>query len=250
MEPIVCSTVLLDIEGTVAPVAFVYDVMFPFVRKHVHPFLVSNWNVPSVQDAVQLVSKDVGHEDPESWLATGSSIINSTNDIESRASVVTRAVNDLMDRDAKVTGLKQLQGLIWKDGFTSGQLVAELFSDVLPVLQQWKSSGFDLFIYSSGSVGAQKLFFGHTTQGDLLGLFSGHFDTTTGNKKEASSYTSISEQIGVVPDEVCFVSDVIAELDAAASIGMRTVLRPAENTGTGNHTAISSFDEIRISKPG
>lgn len=236
-----CTAVLLDIEGTVSPVAFVYDVMFPFIRNNVESFLRENRHLAPVQEAIRLVGEDIGRSDTQTWLNENGSEPLST---------VTTAVHQLMDRDAKVTGLKQLQGLIWKDGFDSGQLVAELFSDVLPKLKQWKSTGLDLYIYSSGSIGAQKLFFGHTTEGDLLSLFSGHFDTTSGNKKEAGSYTCIADQIGVAPSSICFVSDVVAELDAAAEAGMKTLLRPTGDIPDGPHPCISSFEEIHFTNAG
>jgi len=233
--------VLLDIEGTVAPVAFVYDVMFPFARNNVASFLQTRWNDPDVKKAVALVGKDLGKTDLALWLGDG--------DLESQQQVVVRAVHQLMDQDAKVTGLKQLQGMIWKQGFDQGQLVSELFPDVLSMLNQWKEMGLNLYIYSSGSIGAQKLFFGNTCQGDLLELFSGHFDTTSGPKKESESYVAIAKDIGDTANSICFISDVSAELDAAATAGMKTILRPVEGgAATAEHPVIGSFAEVRLSQ--
>ena len=112
-------------------------------------------------------------------------------------------------------------------------------------LKEWKSAGLNLYIYSSGSIAAQKLFFGHTTEGDLLNMFVDHFDTTSGNKKEAESYRTIADQIGIPGDSICFVSDVEAELDAAAEAGMKTILRPQHDCES-RHVSISSFDSIRL----
>lgn len=232
------DALLLDIEGTVSPVAFVYDVMFPFIRSHLSTFLEARWEEPDVRAAVALVGKDLEVPQDISWPGGDS--------ISDRQQVVIQAVNEFMDRDAKVTGLKQLQGLIWKDGFDSGQLVAELFPDVLPKLQQFRAASIPLYIYSSGSIGAQKLFFGHTSQGDLLEWLAGHFDTTSGNKKESRSYERICEAIGLPAQQIWFISDVVAELDAARQAGMRTVLRSDSPVSLSDHIQITTFDEILL----
>ena len=231
---------LLDIEGTISPVAFVYDVMFPFIRENVASFLEEHWDEDAVQTVVALVGNDIGQTDSVHWLGTGT--------VAEQRSLVVQAVLDLMDRDAKVTGLKQLQGLVWKAGFDGGQLIAELFPDVLPKLRECQAAGIPLYIYSSGSIGAQKLFFGHTTEGDLLGMFAGHFDTTSGGKKESASYQCIAEAMGFAATEICFVSDVVAELDAAKEVGMQTVLRTEEpREAVSPHPQIVSFQQISVS---
>ncbi|MDG2012567.1 MAG: acireductone synthase [Pirellulaceae bacterium] len=230
---------LLDIEGTVSPVAFVYDVMFPFIRDNVAGFLDDHWDEDKVKSVVALVAKDMGHDDVTQWLGSGPA--------SEQRRLVVQAVLELMDRDAKVTGLKQLQGLVWKAGFDGGQLVAELFPDVLPKLRECQAAGIPLYIYSSGSIGAQKLFFGHTTEGDLLGMFDGHFDTTSGGKKEVESYRSIAANMGFAASKICFVSDVIAELDAAREAGMQTVLRTAEQDEGSDHSQLVSFQQLAIS---
>ena len=232
------DALLLDIEGTVSPVAFVYDVMFPFIRDHLADFLEAHWEEPDVQAAIVLVGKDIGVPQHTSWPEGDA--------LPTRQQTVVQTVRELMDRDAKVTGLKQLQGLIWKDGFDNGQLVAELFPDVMPKLDQFRSVGIPLYIYSSGSIGAQKLFFGHTSEGSLLDWLAGHFDTTSGNKKESRSYERISGEIGLPPQQICFVSDVVAELDAARQAGMRTILRSESATAVSDHAQITTFDDIRL----
>lgn len=168
--------ILLDIEGTTSSISFVYDVMFPYVRENVANFLDSDWDDPAVQDCLPLLAGDLKKESPESWLGEFP--------IDQQKQAIVQAVTGLMDADVKATGLKQIQGLIWKNGFHRGQLVAHLFDDVADAVRQWTRSGVDVRIYSSGSIQAQKLFFGHTVAGDLLNLLNGHYDTTTGPKKQ------------------------------------------------------------------
>lgn len=235
-----CTTFLLDIEGTVSPVAFVYDVMFPYARQHVAGYLESGWEDPDTRDAVQWLARDEGHENAEAWFAGQAA---DTDPL--RQEMVVRSVHRLMDEDAKLTGLKKLQGLVWRRGFEDGRLVSTLFPDVLENLRHWKQAGRSLCIYSSGSVAAQRLFFGHTRTGDLGDLFSGFFDTTWGPKKQAASYRAIADELGEPPATICFVSDITDELDAAREAGMQTVLRAAGPTET-DHPVITGFDEIRL----
>lgn len=153
-----------------------------------------------------------------------------------------------MDADVKATGLKQLQGMIWENGFHSRELLAHVYEDVPPALVRWNAAGKDVRIYSSGSIQAQKLFFGHTSVGNLLPHFRGHYDTTIGSKREALSYSRISEAIGIAPNEILFVSDIVAELDAARTAGFQTrlAMRPGnavQPAGHG-HIEIRSFAEI------
>ena len=217
--PIRC--VLLDVEGTTSSISFVYDQMFPFVRRTVENFVGQNWESESLQAGLQQLVADL--EGDVSWSPQ-------RNDRESQSGAVA-SILKLMDDDVKATGLKQIQGMIWKSGFESGELVSHLFDDVLPAIREWVSNGLQVRIYSSGSIQAQKLFFGHTQQGDLLEWLSGHYDTTIGSKKEARSYQAIAEDIGRPPEEVLFVSDVAAELVAARTAGMQVVL----SVRPGNH---------------
>jgi enolase-phosphatase E1 len=158
----------------------------------------------------------------------------------------------LMDADAKATGLKQLQGLIWKSGFESGELKAHVYEDVPPALESWTAAGKDVRIYSSGSVQAQRLFFGHTIAGDLLPRFRGHYDTTTGPKKEAESYRKIAAAFGLPLTAILFLSDIVTELDAAREAGLATalVVRPGNAAGqncTGEaHAQIADFSQIDV----
>lgn len=233
------KAILLDIEGTTSSVSFVYDVMFPQVRRDLERFLENNWEDVDVQLACDQIARDAGHAGVESWCGA--------NSMDQRENIQAE-VDRLMDNDVKATGLKKLQGLIWRHGFESGEMKAHVYDEVPACLQQWRDAGKDLRIYSSGSVQAQHLFFAHTVVGNLLSLFSGHYDTTIGSKKEGASYEKIARDWGIAPAEILFVSDVVAELDAASASGLATRLcvRPgnADVADGHDHESIQSFDEI------
>jgi enolase-phosphatase E1 len=145
-----------------------------------------------------------------------------------------------MDADAKVTELKDVQGKIWAEGYAAGELQGHVYPDAAEALRRWHAAGIKLAVFSSGSVAAQKLIFGHSDQGDLSGLFSGWFDTTTGPKREAGSYAKIAHALGEAPGDVLFLSDIVQETDAAKAAGMRALLIDRENA-TGE---ISDFTEV------
>ena len=208
--------ILLDIEGTTSSIAFVHEVMFPYVLQHLETYLAHEFDAPQVQAACAQIARDAGQADLESWArASGQSL---------RATIAAE-VRRLMAGDAKATGLKALQGLIWQQGFDSGQLQADVFPDVLPAIAAWRQQGLDVRIYSSGSIAAQRLFFGHVRgAGDCLSLFSGHYDTTSGGKKESDSYRRIAADWGLDPSEILFISDVADELLAARAAGCRVLV--------------------------
>ena len=224
--------ILLDVEGTTSSISFVYDVLFEFAKRHVGDFLAR-------QAADPLVGRLAGDLAADAGIAANAG-----------PERLALAALDLMNRDVKSTPLKALQGLIWRGGFESGELVAHVFSDVPPALEQWAASGLDVRIYSSGSIEAQKLFFGHTAAGNLLPHLRGHYDTTTGPKRESSSYAKIAADMGVEPRRILFVSDVGAELDAARSAGMATALavRPGNRDpgGVFDHQPITAFTDIVV----
>ena len=236
-----CRAVLLDIEGTTSSISFVYDEMFPFVRRHLHEFVERQLN-GSKSDAFELLARDAGHDSFGQWLEKQPD--------QNPGDLICAEVVRLMDTDAKTTGLKQLQGEIWRDGFESGELVGHLYDDVVPAFHRWMGEGIAIYIYSSGSVDAQKLFFGHTAQGSVLPLINFHFDTKVGGKRVAESYVEISRRIQLSPAEILFVSDVVEELDAARKSGMQTVLslRPGNPaiTQSHSHPPVSSFDELQL----
>ncbi len=235
------NVILLDIEGTTSSVSFVYDVMFPYVLRELDAYLDAAWNGPSLAPVLDQIAKDAGSEDFATWTA------DCSDEAERRAQVATE-IRRLMDNDVKATGLKALQGMIWKDGFERGEMVAQVFDDVPEALEAWTSAGLRVYIYSSGSIAAQKLFFGHCEAGNLLKYFSGHFDTTTGPKKEAKSYDTIAAEVGEAAEKVLFISDIVAELEAAKAVGMDTRLsiRPGNKPVEDGHMheAITSFAQV------
>ena len=229
--------ILLDVEGTTSSISFVYDVLFTFARKHVGDFLYQHRLDPAVQAAAVALAAEAG-------------AVDATLTDPDGATRLALAAIDLMNRDVKSTPLKALQGMIWRSGFDSGELVSHVFDDVPEGIAQWADSGLDVRIYSSGSIDAQKLFFSHTCAGDLTPHLRGHYDTTTGPKREAASYRAIAADMGMEPREILFISDVGEELDAARQAGMATALaiRPGnrEPGGRLEHESLESFTEIVI----
>jgi enolase-phosphatase E1 len=207
--PLGVRAVVLDIEGTTTPISFVTEVLFPFARARLESTLARAGDDPAVAAAAARLKQEGEAEAPRDVPAFG--------DGAAYASYA-------MDRDRKSTGLKELQGLIWRDGYESGELVSRVFEDVPAALEAWHAGGVRLGIFSSGSVLAQKLLFGHTDHGDLRHHFEHWTDTATGPKREPSSYTAIAARFGLPPAEILFLSDVVVELDAAREAGMQTGL--------------------------
>jgi enolase-phosphatase E1 len=240
MMPANVRGVLLDIEGTTSSVSYVYEVLFAFAREHLDVFLREQWDAPGTLQALNQLARDAGSTSFADW-TSGDSPADSSQRVRNE-------VLRLMADDVKSTGLKQLQGLIWRAGFDSGQLRSHVFPDVPAALGTWVDRGLDVRIYSSGSVVAQRLFFAHTELGDLSQLLRGYYDTTTGAKREPSSYHRIAEDTGLPPAGIIFLSDVVPELDAAREAGFETrlVVRPgnAPVPPGHRHAAIRSFAEL------
>jgi enolase-phosphatase E1 len=237
--------ILLDIEGTTSSISFVYDMMFPYVREHLDSYLSEHWGEPDLQESLATLLAEYGeHQGSENWLAEFDDTVTPA---DLQAAHV-KNVNRLMDSDVKAPGLKKLQGMIWEKGFKSGEMVAHLFDDVEPALKRWTEAGIDLRIYSSGSIQAQKLFFGHTVKGDLLPCLTRHYDRSYGPKHDRTSYHMIASDYGVPANRVLFVSDVVAELDAANEARMQVALsvrpgnKPVENPN--GYPVIESFDQL------
>ncbi|HBE68322.1 MAG TPA: acireductone synthase [Planctomycetaceae bacterium] len=211
--------VLLDIEGTTSSISFVHDVMFPYALDHLDAFLNQHFSRDDVAAACQQVAKDAGHASLSEWQLTEPDL--------TEQQLVSEEIKRLVAADAKATGLKALQGLIWQGGFESGTLKAHIFPDVLPAIHRWKAAGLDVRIYSSGSIAAQKLFFGHLDTSEFapnqLHVLSGHYDTTYGGKKETESYQRIANHWGLSPDQILFISDIADELVAASNAGIQVL---------------------------
>ncbi|HVR71748.1 MAG TPA: acireductone synthase [Vicinamibacteria bacterium] len=232
--------VVVDIEGTTTPVAFVYDVLFPYARRNVRAFLARRAHEPEVRgDLDRLRAEHAGEEGaaetPPPW-----------RDADDVRDAATAYVLWLMERDRKSTGLKALQGRLWEEGYGKGELLSDVYPDVPPAFRRWDARGRGPWIFSSGSVLAQKMLFGHTRAGDLTPLIRGYFDTTTGPKKESATYRRIAATIGVAAEDVQFVSDLTAELDAAGEAGLRTAwcMRDGPAPPDAPHRVIRTFDEL------
>jgi enolase-phosphatase E1 len=226
-------TLLLDIEGTTTPIEFVQQVLFPYARARVRQHLERR--------DVAALGAEYDAESPQPGLPQWH-----TADETASAEAY---VYWLMDRDRKSTALKALQGRIWEAGYRTGDLKGrgEVYPDVRPALERWRTAGKDIAIFSSGSIQAQRDLFGNTTGGDLSSFLSAYFDTTTGPKRDARSYTKIAAALRCAPHDVLFVSDVIAELDAARLAGMHTALcvrGTSSAISSTDHPRIRSFDEL------
>jgi len=230
--------ILLDIEGTTTPIAFVHEVLFPYARDHVEQFLMS-----IDQDEVRADIRGL-HEEHAADVSNGQQPPTLSDDIDSLVAYV----EWLIARDRKSTSLKSLQGKIWRQGYTNGSLKSQVYADVAPAFARWRARGWTISIFSSGSVLAQQLLFAHTEAGDLTGFISDYFDTNVGKKGEAASYRKIAAALNARADEILFVSDVVAELDAAKEAGMQTLLsiRPGNppQQGAERYGSIYSFDSV------
>ncbi|MDQ1119235.1 MULTISPECIES: acireductone synthase [Pseudoxanthomonas] len=228
----VVQAVLTDIEGTTSSISFVKDVLFPYARRALPGFVAAHGDDPDVRRWLDAVSADA----PQA------------QDDAARVAVL----QDWIDADRKHTALKALQGMVWEAGYRDADFTAHMYPDAAQALQDWYGEGLALYVYSSGSVPAQKLFFGHSDAGDLTPLVSGWFDTEIGGKRERDSYARIVERIGVAPREVLFLSDVVAELDAAREAGLQTVLldrledypTPRDAAACNGHPRVTSFAQI------
>ena len=226
------ATILTDIEGTTSSISFVKQVLFPFARKALPGFVRDRGQEPEVRRWLDAVAVEHG------------SICNDDTIVET--------LQGWIDEDRKHTALKALQGMVWADGYKGADFTAHLYPDAAEALPAWHAAGLPLYVYSSGSVPAQRLFFGHSDAGDLTGLFSGWFDTEVGGKREADSYRRIVESIGMPASDVLFLSDVIEELDAAREAGLATVLvdrredypEPRLGDATHGHRRVESFADI------
>ena len=239
-EPTASETVraiLLDIEGTTTPIAFVHDVLFTYAREHVRDYMAQHAKELAT-DIAQL------REEHARDVSSGAQPPPLTNDAESLITYI----HWLIDRDRKSTGLKSLQGKVWREGYANGTLKAQVFSDVRPAFERWHKAGLQISIFSSGSALAQQLLFAHTEDGDLTTFISDYFDTNVGAKGEAESFRRIATNMGLPPHEILFISDVVTELEAASQAGMKTRLsiRPGNEpqTNPDRYQIIHSLDEI------
>lgn len=220
--------ILTDIEGTTSSLSFVKDVLFPYSRARLAGYVRAHAHVPAVRALLDEAARVAG---------------GPLSDEEAVAQLIR-----WLDEDKKVTPLKALQGLIWEDGYRSGAFRGHLYEDAVRNLRKWRDRGLRLYVFSSGSVLAQKLLFGHTEHGDLRPLFSGYFDTTIGGKREPAAYRAIAAQIGLGPGEILFLSDIREELDAARAAGVGTVWLVRDGTldAAAAHPQVRDFDAVPL----
>lgn len=221
------KAIVTDIEGTTSSLSFVKDVLFPYARLHLPDFVRQHAD----SDPVKSLLDDARH------------IAGSELDLEA---LIARFIA-WIDQDQKITPLKSLQGLIWQDGYRQGAFTGHIYADAVEQLRNWHRQGRALYVYSSGSVQAQQLLFGHSDAGDLTPLFSGYFDTHIGGKREAASYRHIIEQLALPAEQILFLSDIREELDAAAAAGMQTtwLVRDQAIDPLAVHRQVDDFHAIQ-----
>ena len=230
MKPVV----LTDIEGTTSSIAFVKDVLFPYARRELPRFVREHGHDPEVRrwlDAVAAENGGICSDD-----------------------VIVETLQGWIDEDRKHTALKALQGMLWRQGYERGDFRGHIYADAAEALRNWHAQGHRLAVFSSGSVGAQKLLFGHTEAGDLAPLFTAYFDTEIGHKRDADSYRLIADALDRRPADIVFLSDVVEELNAAREAGMQTVLldrredypQPRGTEACNGHRRVEAFDRITL----
>lgn len=222
------KAIVTDIEGTTSSILFVKDVLFPYARANIADYVRSHVDDPQVKPLLEDVCKEAGSE-------------------LSAEQIIAQLIQ-WIDEDKKATPLKSLQGMIWEAGYRQGDFKGHLYPDAAANLKAWKAQGLDLYVYSSGSVYAQKLLFAHTEYGDLTPLFSGYFDTHVGGKKDKASYDRIAEQLAIPAQQLLFLSDIKEELDAAKAAGFETVWLARDGTADpqAEHRQVDSFDQILL----
>lgn len=220
------AAVVVDIEGTIASISFVKDVLFPYAAAHLERYIEG---LDMSQQA------NIQYELAESPFYQG-------EDLGSEA-MMAAVLKDWIAKDYKDTTLKDIQGQIWRDGYEQGQLKAPLYSDAKAFFGRCREQQLPLYSYSSGSVAAQQLFYQYNEHGDLRPYFAGYFDTTLGDKKKPASYAALCEAIAAKPAEVVFYSDSTAEIAAASQAGVqgRLVCRLESAGGTPEAGALLDF---------
>lgn len=223
------SAIITDIEGTTSRISFVTQVLFPYAARELPAFIRAHANEAAV--AAQLTAcRDLIQQADASL-----------DDIISQ-------LLQWIEADKKITPLKALQGMVWQQGYQSGAFSGHVYQDAFDALTQWQRSGIKLYVYSSGSVQAQQLLFKYSDFGDMTPLFSGYFDTRIGAKRDISSYAAILQKLQLPPKQVLFLSDVVAELDAAAALGIATIQLLREGQAAGNHSSAVSFATVEDMK--
>lgn len=217
--------IITDIEGTTSSISYVKDVMFPYSKQKLRDYIYDNWQ------QLDFLKEELSKK----------------YNITPSKDMVINVLSDWIDKDLKEGILKNIQGHIWEEGFLKGELKGHIYDDAYEKLKEWKEKGIYLYVYSSGSVKAQKLFFSHTNYGDITYLFDGFFDTNVGSKKDPNSYANILKIIKASPKDTLFLSDVEQELDSALKVGINTILvLRGQDITDSIHSIVRSFYEIDI----
>ncbi|MEC5319624.1 acireductone synthase [Brenneria populi subsp. brevivirga] len=222
------NAIVTDIEGTTSDIRFVHSVLFPYARARLTETVRQREQSEEIARALAALREELGRPDADD-------------------AALIAALNRFMDEDRKSPALKLLQGIIWRSGYLNGDFRGHVYPDVPLQLAQWRRQGIALYVYSSGSVEAQRLLFGHSEAGDLRPLFSGYFDTRVGAKREAASYRAIAQAIGQPGGQLLFLSDIRQELDAALQAGWQTCqLIRSDADDVSGHRQAASFDQIDL----
>jgi len=231
------QAIITDIEGTTSSISFVKDTLFPYAQKHLASFIEQHKDIAEVSMQLNAVAEtcNIPAQDTKQ---------------------ISQQLLSWIKDDVKATPLKNLQGMIWKEGYQNGDYKAHMYADAVDLLKQWHQQEFPLYVYSSGSVLAQKLFFSHSSAGNLLPLFSGHFDTNIGHKQEVQSYLNIQVALDIDAENLLFLSDISQELDAAHQAGFQTchVIRDDQvvkqnitsSDSAPSHPQVGSFQQITL----
>ena len=221
------KAILTDVEGTTSSIAFVKEQLFPYARAHMGEFVRT-------------------HADESEVIALLDEVCSVAGEPLEQEALIQQLLR-WIDEDKKITALKRLQGMIWTAGYRNGDFTGHVYEDAARNLRSWYEEGVKLYVFSSGSVQAQRLIFGYSDFGDLTPLFSGYFDTTMGNKRDVDAYVKIAGQIGLPEGDILFLSDTVEELDAAFTAGMQTLqlIRDA-SVNVSHHRSISSFDQVNL----
>ena len=234
--------ILLDIEGTTTPLAFVTQVLYPFARTHLRSYLYRHGHSPQYESLMAAFREEHAADE-----RAGEPVLPWPAEPTDARPAVQAYAEWLMDRDRKSPALKELQGYIWEEGYQRGELVGQVYEDVPRAFARWRRENVRLGIFSSGAVLAQRWLFRRSTAGDLSPFLHWYFDTHTGPKKDPASYRRIAEEVGELPPDILFVSDVLAELDAARAAGLGTIMTLRPNNlpqPPHTHKTVTSFDEI------
>ena len=222
------NAILTDIEGTCTSLSFVKDTLFPYSRETMANFVAKHADDPEIAKLLRDVAQQLGNE-------------------QARLPQLVDQLQRWIDEDQKIPALKAIQGFQWQYGYQQGDFTGHLYQDAYDQFQYWRSRQIDLYVYSSGSIKAQKLLFSHSTYGDISDWFAGFFDTGVGKKTDTQSYQRIAAEISQASANILFLSDITAELDAAHQSGMQVACLQRSTPVPCNYFVANDFNAIHVS---